>query len=72
MANERENRNDPDMLDEVGNTKVRNSPESSRERIGGTSGEDIRGIAADRDEEFEDADDLEDEEEPEDESDGTI
>jgi hypothetical protein len=65
MANQRDrNSTDPDLMEEV--------DKKPGERIGGISGEDMRGIGDDRDEEFEESDDLEDEEEEDDETDVTI
>ena len=66
MAHESDqNRDDRDMLDEAANR-----PGSEREQIGGTSKEDLRGVADD--EEFEEAEDLEDEDLDEEEGEGTI
>jgi hypothetical protein len=63
MANERDIDRDPDLLDE------REDRESPRERVGGGSREEIRGIADDKDEDFDDADEMEDDEEEADEED---
>ena len=71
MANE-PNRDQRDNMDEnIGGAPGDRQDESSPERLGGRSDENLRGIADDTDEEFEDTDDLDDEE-AEDEGDGTV
>jgi hypothetical protein len=70
MANERNpNPGDASMDESLGGAREDSSPE----RVGGRSEENLRGIADDSDDEFEDAEDLDDdEEEEEDEGDPTV
>ena len=73
MANERDpNMSDTGTQDEsLGGGTGELQQDSSRERIGGLSGENMRGTGDDEEEdEFDDTDDLDDEEE--DETEGTI